>query len=97
MNRSTRISRRGLLATGGTAAALGLTGCLGGGGTTGGEGTALIGVLEDRSGNFSLVGTPKHKASMLAIEEINADGGIMDTEIETFAPDPSPTTSATSS
>jgi len=59
------------------------------GGTTGnGTDTMTIGVLEDRSGNFSLVGTPKHKASMLAIEEINADGGIMGHQIETFAPDP---------
>jgi branched-chain amino acid transport system substrate-binding protein len=108
------ISRRRVLAAGGSAAILGLAGCMAGdggrgdggdggdgGGSDGGDGggsdggstgggsrTVTIGVLEDRSGNFSLVGTPKYKASMLAIEEINGDGGIMGAEIETFAPDP---------
>jgi branched-chain amino acid transport system substrate-binding protein len=58
------------------------------GGTTSGGDPIKIGVLEDRSGNFSLVGTPKHKASMLAIQEINNDGGINGRQIEVFDPDP---------
>jgi len=97
--RERRVSRRGFLTAGGVSAAVALSGCLGGGdgdggggdgggGSTGGDSAVTIGVLEDRSGNFSLVGTPKHRASLLAIEEINADGGIMDTEIEVFDPDP---------
>ena len=93
-----RISRREFVTAGGAAATLALAGCTGGdgggggdggdGGSTGGDSTVTIGVLEDRSGNFSLVGTPKYRASMLAVEEINNDGGIMGNQIETFAPDP---------
>jgi len=36
--------------------------------TTSSADTVKIGVLEDQSGNFALVGDPKYKASMLAIE-----------------------------
>jgi len=50
--------------------------------------TVSIGILEDQSGNFALVGSPKHKASVLAIEEINAEGGIDGMEIEYTDPDP---------
>ena len=50
--------------------------------------TVTIGVLEDQSGNFALVGDPKHKASMLAIEEINANGGIGGREIDVVSRDP---------
>jgi len=95
MNERPRLSRRQFVTAGGGAAMLALAGCSGGdgggssdGGSTGGESAVTVGVLEDRSGNFSLVGTPKHNASMLAIEEINADGGILGREIGTFTPDP---------
>jgi branched-chain amino acid transport system substrate-binding protein len=96
-----RISRRRFVGAGGAALVAGLAGCGGGtsgsgdgsssGATTDGasaSGTVNIGVLEDRSGTFSLVGTPKWKASKLAIEEINADGGIMGNQIELYDPDP---------
>ncbi|ESS05574.1 MAG: amino acid/amide ABC transporter substrate-binding protein, HAAT family [uncultured archaeon A07HB70] len=87
-------SRRAFLATGTALATVGLAGCSGGGG--GGGGSAgesgdepiTIGVLEDRSGNFALVGDPKHKATLLAIEEINEAGGINGRQIEVFDPDP---------
>ena len=36
-----------------------------------------LGLLEDQSGNFSLAVIPKIHATELAIEEINAKGGIM--------------------
>ncbi|AWB27234.1 urea ABC transporter substrate-binding protein [Halococcoides cellulosivorans] len=89
--KSEYVSRRNFLAAGGATAVAALAGCGGddqGGAVGGGDSTVKLAVLEDRSGNFSKVGTPKYNASMLAIEEINADGGIMDTEIEVFDPDP---------
>ena len=82
-----RYSRRSLLAGAGAAVTTSLAGCaLGGGG--GGSDTIKLGVLEDQSGNFALVGSPKHKASILAIEEINENGGIDGKQIEYFDPDP---------
>ena len=84
-----RVSRRSVIATGAAGVGAALAGCSGGGGggSSGGD-TIKIGVLEDQSGNFSLVGTPKWRASKLAIEEINDNGGIMGPQIELFAPDP---------
>ncbi|WP_135306222.1 urea ABC transporter substrate-binding protein [Haloarcula amylovorans] len=94
------ISRRRFVTAGGAAVVGGLAGCSqssgsGGDGSTGastdgkssGE-TVKIGVLEDRSGTFALNGTPKWQASKLAIEEINANGGINGAQIELFDPDP---------
>jgi branched-chain amino acid transport system substrate-binding protein len=80
------VSRRGFIA--GTSAAMvaGVAGCSGG--SDSGSDKIKIGVLEDQSGNFSLVGTPKWRASKLAIEEINENGGIMGKQIELFDPDP---------
>ena len=78
-------SRRKFVTSGAVLTGTALAGCLTG--SSGGD-THTIGILEDRSGNFALVGDPKHKASLLAIEEINADGGIMGNEIEVFDPDP---------
>src|SRR6056297_430207 len=84
-----RVSRRSVLAAGATGLGISVAGCSGGGGGGGSESdTIKIGVLEDRSGNFSLVGTPKWRASKLAIEEINDNGGIMGKQIELFDPDP---------
>lgn len=80
-----RLNRRTFLAGIGGGATLSLAGCAKG---TGGSNTIKLGVLEDQSGNFALVGSPKHKASLLAIEEINNDGGIDGKQIEVFDPDP---------
>jgi len=98
------ISRRGFVGASGAALVAGLAGCSQSGGSTdGGSGgssdgaatdtassaeTVKIGVLEDQSGNFALVGDPKYKASMLAIEEINANGGIDGKQIEPVTADP---------
>lgn len=87
-DRRSGISRRSYLATGGAIGGAALAGCLTGGGGSGGSDTVKLGIIEDRSGNFALNGTPKYQASMLAIEELNANGGILGNEIETFAPDP---------
>mgnify|MGYP000017655658 CR=1 FL=1 len=81
------VGRREFLASGAAVAGTALAGCAAGGSSSGSD-TIKIGVLEDRSGNFALVGAPKHKATMLAIEEINEAGGIDGKQIETFAPDP---------
>jgi len=81
-----RLGRREFLASGAAVAGTAIAGCTGGSG--GSDDTITIGVLEDRSGNFALVGDPKHKATLLAIEEINEAGGIDGREIEVFDPDP---------
>src|SRR5699024_10380826 len=51
------------------------------------EDTIKLGVLEDRSGDFALVGIQKSHAVELAVEEINNDGGLLGKEIEIVAPD----------
>ena len=97
-----RLSRRRFVTAGGAAMVAGLAGCSQSEGGDAGDGssdgastdttssadTVKIGVLEDQSGNFALVGDPKYKASMLAIEEINADGGIDGKQIEPVTADP---------
>src|SRR5882672_9193265 len=40
-----------------------------------------IGLLEDQSGNFAIAVIPKIQATQLAIEEINAKGGILGRQI----------------
>lgn len=49
--------------------------------------TIKLGVLEDRSGDFSLVGIQKTHAVELAVEEINEEGGLLGKQIEIIAPD----------
>ncbi|WEL22260.1 urea ABC transporter substrate-binding protein [Halorhabdus sp. BNX81] len=88
MNERPSVGRREFLAGMGTAGVASLAGCGGILGGSGGSDTVKIGVLEDRSGNFALNGTPKWRASKLAIDEINDEGGIDGKEIELFDPDP---------
>jgi len=92
MSRRT-VGRRQFLAGSGAALVAGLAGCSAGESgtstdTASSDDIIKIGVLEDQSGNFALVGDPKAKASLLAIEEINANGGIDGKQIETFQRDP---------
>jgi len=79
-------SRRRFAGSAAALAGTALAGCLGG--SASGGNSIKLGVLEDRSGTFALNGDPKHKASLLAIEEINNDGGIDGQQIEVFDPDP---------
>jgi len=51
------------------------------------EETIKFGMLEDRSGDFALVGIQKSHAVELAIEEINEDGGLLGKQVEIVAPD----------
>ncbi|WP_254777534.1 MULTISPECIES: urea ABC transporter substrate-binding protein [Paenibacillus] len=46
-----------------------------------------LGVLEDRSGDFALVGMQKYHAAELAVDEINKSGGLLGRQIEIVAPD----------
>ena len=47
-----------------------------------------VGLLEDVSGDLALFGKPKLNGSLLAVEEINAKGGIMGRKIELIHLDP---------
>ena len=47
-----------------------------------------IAVLENRSGKFAELGTSKWQASRLAVDELNANGGVLGREIELIDPDP---------
>jgi len=89
------LSRRGYLRTSGAAlvAATSLAGCSGGegdstGSTDSGDDPVTVGVIDSQSGNAALTGTPKVQASELAVEEINAEGGINGREVELLTPDP---------
>jgi branched-chain amino acid transport system substrate-binding protein len=79
------VSRRSVLAAGATGLGVSLAGCSGG---SGGSDGPTVGILEDRSGNFQMVGTSKWQATRLAIEEINEEGGILGEEVEIVDPDP---------
>ena len=84
-------SRRAVLAGGAASVLSGLAGCVAEGGVLGigaDSDGPTVAVLEDRSQSFALTGTPKYRATMLAIEEINRDGGVLGEELEVFAPDP---------
>jgi len=47
-----------------------------------------LAILENRSGKFAELGTSKWQASLLAVEELNRNGGILGREIEVVDPDP---------
>lgn len=49
--------------------------------------TIKIGILEDQSGEFSLMGIQKLHAAELAVEEINENGGLLGKKVEIIAPD----------
>lgn len=51
------------------------------------EDVIKFGLLEDRSGEFALVGKQKSHAAELAIMEINENGGLLGKEIELISPD----------
>ncbi|SEE56613.1 amino acid/amide ABC transporter substrate-binding protein, HAAT family [Rhizobiales bacterium GAS191] len=52
------------------------------------EDAVKIGLLEDVSGDFAFMGMPKLHGSQLAVEEINAAGGILGRKIELMHLDP---------
>ncbi len=64
-----------------------MTGCGNGSSGSSNDETIKIGVLEDQSGEFSLVGIQKYHAVELAVAEINEAGGILGKTVEIVAPD----------
>ncbi|WP_459884756.1 urea ABC transporter substrate-binding protein [Halostagnicola bangensis] len=86
-----RLSRRSVIAGSSVGLVSAAAGCIEEGGLLGGGGGSdgpIIGVLEDRSGEFALNGESKWQATLMAIEEINADGGVLGEEVEVYDPDP---------
>lgn len=49
--------------------------------------TIKLGLLEDRSGDFSLVGIQKYHAAQLAVDKINQQGGLLGKKVVLDAPD----------
>lgn len=68
----------------GAGATVGLAGCVGGsgGGGGGGDDTLTAGALYALSGTIEVIGRPMMNSTELAIDQINADGGIDGREIE---------------
>jgi urea transport system substrate-binding protein len=52
------------------------------------DGPIKIAVIEDMSGDFAAAGTPKQHAVKLAVDEINAQGGILGRKLEILSYDP---------
>jgi len=73
------VGRRGFLAAAGSAAAVGLAGCGGGGGGGGGSGPIKIGHLAPVQLDM---GRGSMRSARMMVEELNAEGGIMDREVE---------------
>jgi urea transport system substrate-binding protein len=46
-----------------------------------------LGILEDQSGDFSLVGIQKLHAAQLAVDDINESGGLLGREVKIISPD----------
>ena len=53
----------------------------------GAEQTVKLGMIYPQSGQYSVYGPDEWRAAMIAVEEINADGGILDKKIELIARD----------
>lgn len=79
-------SRRGFLSAAGGMALTSMAGCLG---TSGSEDDVItLGNLSAQSGNAALTGIEKNRATQMAVDEINENGGIMGQEVELLTPDP---------
>ena len=52
-----------------------------------GKDTIKLGLLEDHSGDFSLIGLQKLHAAELAVSEINESGGLLGKQVQLIAPD----------
>lgn len=59
----------------------------GGSGGGGGEGPIKVGLLSDLTGPFALYGASQSRAVRLAVQEINAAGGVLDRQLEIIEED----------
>ncbi|MEF8913491.1 ABC transporter substrate-binding protein [Natronomonas sp.] len=75
------VRRRDFLAAAGTGAAATFAGCIGGGG---GDDTITLGAVYLLSGVAEQLGASSRAAAEVAIKEINEEGGILDSEVESF-------------
>jgi branched-chain amino acid transport system substrate-binding protein len=82
-----RLVRSSVLTVVSITAALLFTAC-GNGSTNADSGSTInVGQLEDQSGNLSLVGLQKYHAAQLAVDQLNAAGGLLGKKINLIAPD----------
>lgn len=80
---SFRVLRAGAAA----AAVLSLAACAGGAGWSRDAESIRVGVLFSMTGNLAIIESSMHDATMLAIDEINAEGGVAGRRIEPIAVD----------
>ncbi|MEV6344311.1 ABC transporter substrate-binding protein [Actinoplanes sp. NPDC051851] len=73
MQTAPRLGAAGLVA----ALLIGTAGCQSGSAVADGDGPVDVGTIYDLSGSLSAIGTPKSDAAKLAIEDINASGGVL--------------------
>lgn len=82
--------RKFLKVSGGIAGVGVLAGCSDNGdgnGSNGGDGPIVIGALEPLSGNFTPWGRAHRAGIEFAVEELNADGGVLDRDVELVVED----------
>lgn len=86
-SKTSKRSRRNFLSASVAAGVTVTAGCMGNG--NGDEGNPIkIGDLSPRTGTAAPYGIPKHTAAQLAVQEKNANGGLLGREIELIDPDP---------
>src|SRR5579885_2524791 len=56
--------------------------------------TIKVGILHSLSGTIAIIETSLHNAELLAIEEINAKGGVLGKKIQPIVEDPQPAAQA---
>ena len=92
VNRRQFIKSTGLtLAAAGSLSPFILSGCGGGGGTggaAGGGGTIKVGILHSLTGTMAISETSLKDVELMAIDEINAKGGVLGKKIEPIVEDP---------
>jgi urea transport system substrate-binding protein len=79
--------RRVLKSLGGGVATIGLAGCLGGSGGGGGSGPIKVGLLSPLSGAWTVYGRAHKRGFEIAIDQVNAEGGINGREVEVILED----------
>lgn len=76
-----RVDRRRFIQAAGAAGALSLAGCAGGSGGSGGD-SLTFGALYALSGSIEVIGRPMMNSVELAVDQLNANGGVNGQEVE---------------